>query len=80
MSEPEPVHIEPVPDDGVGAIMVGLVLWAAAGAACLMRREQLAARGDEWWIWTCVAGFLLGLVGLAFVRRRSQGVPQPPDR
>ena len=69
---PEPVAIEPVDDDGVGAVVVGIVLWLAAGVACLVAREELAARGAQWWAWTCVAGLGVGLAMLWFTRRRSR--------
>lgn len=69
---PEPLALEPVPDDGVGAVSVGLVLWAVLGAACLVQRDELAARGAQWWAWTCVAGLGIGLAMLWFTRRRAR--------
>lgn len=72
MSDPDLPSIEPVPDDGVGVATVGTALWALAALACLPGRDALAEAGREWWLWTCIAGFGLGLVGLAFVRRRSR--------
>lgn len=72
MSDPELPRIEPVPDDGVGVATAGTVLWALAALACMIGRDALAERGTEWWLWTCIAGFGLGLVGVAFVRRRSR--------
>lgn len=73
MSAPhEPVALEPVADDGVGAVVVGLVLWALAGFACLLMRDALAERGAQWWAWTCLAGIGIGLGMLWFTRRRAR--------
>ena len=61
MSDPDLPSIEPVPDDGVGVATVGTALWALAALACLLGRDTLAEAGREWWLWTCIAGFGLGL-------------------
>jgi hypothetical protein len=68
----EEVVLEPVPDDGVGATVVGLVLWLLAGVACLILRDQLAQREAQWWALTCLAGLGVGLVMLWFTRRRAR--------
>ncbi len=62
--------LKPVDVDGVGAVLYGTVAWAVALVACLLLRDRLAAEGLAWWTWVCVAGTLLGLLGLWFVRRR----------
>jgi ABC-type nickel/cobalt efflux system permease component RcnA len=72
MSQPEQVALEPVADDGVGASVVGLVLWAVAGVVCFVQRDSLAERGAQWWIWTCGAGLLIGVGLLLFTRRRAR--------
>lgn len=72
MSDPEQVALEPVADDGVGASVVGLVLWAIAGVVCFVQRDALAQRGAQWWIWTCGAGLVIGLGMLLFTRRRAR--------
>ena len=64
------VPLEPLDVDGVGAILVGTIVWAIALVACLLLRDQLTAEGRGWWVGSCLAGFLLGLPGLWFVRRR----------
>jgi len=64
--------LEPVADDGVRATVVGLMLWLLAGVACLLLREQLADRGSQWWVWTCLAGVGIGLGMLWFTRRRAR--------
>jgi MYXO-CTERM domain-containing protein len=62
--------LQPVDVDGVGAVLYGTVAWAVALVACLLLRDRLAAEGLTWWTWVCLAGALLGLAGLWFVRRR----------
>lgn len=49
-------------------IAFGLVLWAIALLATLL--VPALHEGDrDWWPWTCVAGLVLGTVGLLYVRR-----------
>lgn len=71
MSGSVPPTIEPADDDGVRAITVGLLLWAIAGAALLLRRQDLADRGAQWWLWTVLAGLAIGGGMLLFIRRRA---------
>lgn len=52
------------------AVVIGSALWALAFLALLPFRDTLADDGREWWLWTCVAGFGLGLYGVYYVRRR----------
>jgi hypothetical protein len=54
----------------VRTVQVGTALWAIALVATLVMRDQLSDDGREWWIWTCVAGFVLGLVGIVITTRR----------
>lgn len=61
----------PVDADGVAAIALGTLAWALAAAVLfLFFREDLAADGDSWWLWVCVVGAGLGLLGLPYVIRR----------
>ena len=66
----EDPDLQPLDVDGVGAVAVGTVLWAVGVVLCLVFRTQLDAAGNGWWLWVCVAGALLGLPGLWYVRRR----------
>jgi len=70
MSAPEHPQLEPVRDDGVRAIQIGLGLWVGAGVILLMARDELVDRGTQWWMAVCGAGVLVGLVQLAIVSRR----------
>ena len=62
--------VEPLDLDGVRTLQVGTLIWALATLALLPFHDALADAGRTWWIWTCLAGFLLGLVGLRHVTRR----------
>ncbi len=49
-------------------IEIGLALWAVALVATLV--IPALHEGDRsWWPWACVAGLVLGTVGLLYVRR-----------
>ena len=49
-------------------IVIGLVLWLVALAVTLLV-PALHTGSRSWWPWACVAGFVLGSLGLAYVRR-----------
>jgi hypothetical protein len=70
MSTPDLPPLEPVPNDGIRAIQVGLGLWAVAGVILLVQRDELADRGTQWWLAVCAAGLLIGIVQLAVFSRR----------
>ena len=72
MSVPDPPQLEPVRNDGIRAVKVGLGLFAVAGLVLLVQRDALADRGSLWWLAVCGAGLLIGLVQWAvFSRRRT---------
>ena len=69
--------------------VVGILIWAVLGLAMLPFRVWLSQHGHLNWLWTCVAGFLLGFVGLAVMirhdrrrreRRAAQEAPAPDRR
>ena len=49
---------------------VGTAAWLVAFVALLP--FCLEDSGNQWWLWTCPAGFGLGLLGLEFCRRRRK--------
>jgi hypothetical protein len=61
---------EPLDVDAVKVVTAGTVLWALAGLALLPFHERLAAGGHTWWLWTCLAGAGLGVLGVVYCRRR----------
>lgn len=69
-TEPSAPEVAPLDVDGVGAVAAGTALWAIALVVCLLARTPLDEAGNGWWTWVCLAGALLGLAGLAYVRRR----------
>jgi ABC-type nickel/cobalt efflux system permease component RcnA len=72
MSTPDPPQLQPVRNDGIRAMQVGLGLWAVAGLILLLRRDELADQGTLWWLAVCGAALLIGIVTLGiFVKRRS---------
>jgi len=62
--------------------------WAIALVVLLVLREQIPP-SERWWIWTCVAGVVMGLFALWYVprlkrararsaaRRAQASTPQP---
>lgn len=49
-------------------IAIGLVLWLVALATTLLV-PSLHEDDRSWWPWACVAGLVLGAIGLVYVRR-----------
>ena len=85
MSQPEPPPPPKEADDRlVTAVITGA--WAVALAVLLIVRDSIPA-GSRWWLWTCVAGLVMGLFGLWYVpflkRRRERAAaarqPSAPD-
>ena len=64
--------VESLDADGVRTVEVGSALWLVAFVALLPFYGWLEDTGRLWWLWTCLAGFGLGLIGLEFCRRRRK--------
>jgi uncharacterized protein DUF2530 len=64
--------VEPLDVDGVRTVEVGVALWFIAFLALLPFYGRLEEAGRVWWLWTCLAGFGLGLCGLEYCRRRRR--------
>jgi hypothetical protein len=64
----------PVETDDRKAMLVGLALWLVVLAALLLFLGPLTQSGSVWWLWTCVAGLAIGLIGVLYThwRRKRQ--------
>ena len=58
---------------------VGTAAWAVALVVLLILREQIPA-DDQWWIWTCVAGLVMGLFALWYVPRFKRSRARAAER
>ena len=75
-----PHRVAPLDVDAVRTVEVGTVLWAVALVVSLLLRSRLTDDGRSWWIWTCVAGVLLGVVGIVITTRRRARLAKRADR
>ena len=66
----------PLRTDDRRAVLVGLGVWAVLLVVALVVPE-VRSTGEGRWLGSCVAGLLLGVVGLAFVHRRDGRTPPP---
>jgi hypothetical protein len=64
--------VDPLDVDGTGTVAVGTLLFGVGFLVLLALRGRLEAAGNGWWIWTCLAGFGLGVIGWDYCRRRKK--------
>lgn len=64
--------VEPLDVDGVRTVEVGTGVFLLGFVALLPFYGQLEADGHTWWLWMCLAGTGLGLLGLEYCRRRRR--------
>ena len=69
--------VEPLDVSGVRFVAVGAVLFLLAGLALLPFYGWLEEHDREWWLWTCAAGFGLGMFGVDYCRRRARQLRRP---
>lgn len=73
--------VEPLDVDGVRTVAVGTGLWLLAFVLLLPFYGRLEESGRLDWLWTCVAGFGLGIIGWDHCRRRRRAAARTsPDR
>ena len=73
-------EVEPMDIDGVRTMTVGTIIWAVVALGMLPFLGNLEEAGRTWWMWTAVAGFGLGLIGLEYCRRRKNALQMQPGR
>jgi hypothetical protein len=64
--------VQPLDVTGIRTVTVGTIVWLLGFLAILPFYSTLRDDGHGWWLWTCLAGFGLGLLGLEYCRRRRQ--------
>jgi len=64
----------PAKTDDRKAFFVGTVAWVVALAVFVVLLPTLTEQGHTWWLWTCVAGLAIGVIGLGWSvwRQRAQ--------
>jgi hypothetical protein len=63
-----PPALSPLHVDTARIVMAGTALWLVALVVTLVV-PALHRGGHDWWPWAALSGSLLGLLGLAYVRR-----------
>jgi hypothetical protein len=62
--------VEPLDVDGTRTVAVGSGLFLLAFLVLLPFHGRLEDAGKAWWVWTCLCGFGLGVIGWDYCRRR----------
>lgn len=70
--KPPPNVLEPVPTDDRRAVLTGCGVWLLALVATVLLRDDLDAMGRGWWLWVCVAGLILGTLGVGYLQTRGR--------
>jgi len=62
----------PVVTDDRKAMAVGLAPWLVALIAVIIALPTLAASDQAWWLEMCIAGLVLGVIGIAYTHWRHR--------
>lgn len=65
---------EPLEADDVATVTIGTIVWFALFVVQLPFYGWYSDHGHTWWIWTCLAGAGLGLIGLRYVTARRAAI------
>ena len=71
MAAPHRPPPEPLQTHDLKAVLVGIAVWSVALVILLARAFSTDGDSDDRWVWVCLAGLVLGAVGVRHVRRRS---------
>ncbi len=63
---------EPLPVNASTVIVIGTALWCAGFVVLLFFAGRLADGGRLVWLWTALAGWVLGLLGLWIAARQQR--------
>ena len=63
--------VDPLDVDGTRTVAVGSIMWLVGFVLMLPFYGRLADADKTWWLWTCLAGFGLGVIGWDYCRRRK---------
>jgi hypothetical protein len=76
MAKWTPKHEAPEPLEGpvVATITGGTILWFVLFLVQVPFYGWFAERELDWWVWTCLAGGGLGLIGIWYVRKRDAAI------
>lgn len=65
----------PLKTDDRKAFLVGTVLWAIGLIVVIVMQPALAESGQAWWLWACVAGLVVGALGLIYTAVKKRNAP-----
>lgn len=65
-------NMAPLDVDGVKTTKICTTAFAIALILCLIFNQKLAEHDTGWWIWTCVTGVILGILGVTYTSRRAK--------
>jgi Protein of unknown function (DUF2530) len=74
MGTPHREAPEPLEGPVVGTVLGGTIIWFVLFLLQLPFYGWYSDHGYAWWIWTCLAGSGLGLIGLWYVRGRDAAI------
>jgi len=66
--------LEPIENNGIQAVTVGMCLWITGLVCLFFARSWLKTTGRQDWLWIALAGVILGLLGQIYTRRRAAKV------
>ena len=69
---PDLVVPPPVQINARRIVAIGTLLWFVAFVALLPFYGWLGDHGHRIWLWTCLAGWILGLIGSAIMMRHRR--------